>query len=372
MKKLCTSLKFFFGFCCCLTLASCQFGRMVIYNVADIRDYKKFPSRPLVKSDTPFMFYQPKQKAKAPKTITLEDGKTMDFEDYLAKNKTVAFLIIQDDTIQYEHYFNGYNRQSIVTSFSMAKSFTSILIGCALEEGLIHSIDDPVTQYIPELKKSGFDEVTIRNLLQMTSGLKYSEQYFNPFSEVAKFYYGRHLEKDVLKLKLKDKPEAGFNYKSGNTEILGLILQRVLKGKSITQYFQEKVWTPLHMEYDASWSLDRKNGLEKTFCCVNARAVDFAKIGRLYLKQGDWQGQEIVSPDWVKQSTEVDTSHGSAWFYQYQWWLPSQSGDFYADGLLGQFIYVNPAKKLIIVRLGKDVGKGLDWPELFVGLATEY
>ena len=372
MKKSFSAIKCILGLGVCLALASCQFGRMVIYNVADIRDYKKFPSRPLVKSDTPFLFYQPKGKGKTPKTITPENGKTMNFDDYLAKNKTVAFLIIQNDTIQYERYFNGYSRSSIVPSFSMAKSFTSILIGCALDDGLIHSVDDPVTRYIPELKKNGFDSVSIEDLLQMTSGLKFSERYFNPFSEVAKFYYGRHLEKDVLKLKLKDKPETVFNYKSGNTEILGLILKRVLKDKSITQYFQEKVWTPLHMEYDASWSLDRKEGLEKTFCCVNARAIDFAKIGRLYLHQGEWQGQEIVQPDWVRQSTEMDTTKGSAWFYQYQWWLPTNTGDFYADGLLGQFIYVNPAKKLIIVRLGKDFGKGLDWPQLFVGLAKEY
>lgn len=355
----------------CISLSSCTVGRFVIYNFADIKDYKKFPSRPLESSDTPFLFYRSSEKPKAPKSITQADGKEFPFGEFLKKNKTVAFLIIQNDTLQYEQYFNGYDRNSIVPSFSMAKSITSFLIGCAIDDGLIHSIDDPVSRYIPELKKNGFDRVSIKELLQMTSGLHFSESYFSPFSEVASFYYGRNLEKGVLKFKLDNPPGEQFSYKSGNTEILGLILKRVLNGKSVTAYLQQKLWTPLHMEYDASWSLDRKDGLEKTFCCVNARAIDFAKIGRLYLDEGNWNGKQLVSPDWIKNSVKVDTTNGSAWFYQYQWWLPTTNGDFYADGFLGQYIYVNPAKNLIIVRLGKNEGK-VDWPEIFVSLSSIY
>jgi CubicO group peptidase (beta-lactamase class C family) len=126
------------------------------------------------------------------------------------------------------------------------------------------------------------------------------------------------------------------------------------------------------MEYDASWSLDRKeNGLEKTFCCLNARARDFAKIGRLYLNKGNWNGQQIVSESWVNQSTKVDTTNGSAWYYQYQWWLPTKNGDFIAEGILGQFVYVNPDPNMIIVRLGKDTGN-TDWSNFFVKLAAAY
>ncbi len=354
-----------------ITMASCKVGRFVVYNIADVRDYKKFPRRDLVKPSATFYFHQ-SDHGKAPKSITDETGRTMSFDQYLEENHTVAFLIIQHDTIQYEKYFNGYQQSGIVPSFSMAKSLTSILIGCAVDEGLIGSVGDPVTKYIPELSKNGFDQVTIEHLLQMTSGLKFNEGYYNPFGQVATFYYGTNLQNAIRHLKLKRAPGKQFEYVSGGTQLLGLVLVRALKGKTITQYMEEKLWAPLGMQYDASWSIDRKrDGLEKTFCCVNATAIDFAKIGRLYLHEGNWNGRQIVSKEWVAQSTKVDSSGGGAWYYQYQWWLPTKSGDFLANGHLGQYIYVNPAKDLVIVRLGKKPGK-VKWGATFVGLAENY
>ncbi|HET9053029.1 MAG TPA: serine hydrolase, partial [Cyclobacteriaceae bacterium] len=163
-----------------------------------------------------------------------------------------------------------------------------------------------------------------------------------------------------------------FEYVSGNTQLLGLVLERALKNKTVTEYLQEKLWKPLGMEYDASWSLDKKkNGLEKTFCCLNARARDFAKIGRLYLNKGNWNGKQIVSQKWVEVSTHADLTDGGASFYKYQWWIPSPNGDFMAEGILGQFIYVNPAKNLVIVRLGKKHGD-TDWARTFINLASRY
>jgi CubicO group peptidase (beta-lactamase class C family) len=351
-------------------LSSCKIGRFVIYNFANITDYKKFPARPVTNTSAKFLFYS-KAIGKHPKSVNI-NGIETPFDDYLKEHKTVAFLIIQNDSIQYEQYFNGYDKSSIVASFSMAKSITSILIGCAIDDKSIASVQEPVTNYIPELKEHGFDKVSIENLLQMTSGLDFNEGYVNPFGDVANFYYGRNLRKAISKMKLKQNPGAAFEYKSGNTQLLGLILERALKGKTLTQYFQEKLWEPLGMEYDASWSIDKKkNGLEKTFCCINARARDFAKIGRLYLNKGNWNGKQIVAESWVNQSTKVDSSNGSAWYYQYQWWLPTKDGDFMAHGILGQYIYVNPAKNLIIVRLGKSEGK-TDWDTLFVNIAKGY
>jgi CubicO group peptidase (beta-lactamase class C family) len=347
-------------------LTSCQLGRFVFYNFADIKDHKKFQSRPLTADTSPFNF-QTTNSGKFPKEL---DGKP--FDKYLEDNKTVAFLIIKNDTIQYEKYFKGYDKQSIVPSFSMAKSVTSILIGCAIDQGLIKSVDEPITNYIPELTKNGFEKVTIKHLLQMTSGIKFNESYVNPFGDAASFYYGRNLRKVIGKMKLKSEPGKRFEYVSGNTQLLGLVLERSLKGKTITSYLQEKLWTPLEMEYDASWSIDRKkNGLEKTFCCLNARARDFAKIGRLYKNKGNWNGKQIVSQKWVEESTKLDTSEGSAKFYQYQWWLPTPNEDFMAEGILGQFIYVNPTKDLIIVRLGKKEGK-TNWWGVFTSLAKVY
>lgn len=349
-----------------ILLTSCQLGRFVFYNFADIKDHKKFQSRPLTAATSPFNF-QITNKGKFPKELN-----NIPFDKYLEDNKTVAFLIIKNDTIQYEKYFKGYDKESIVPSFSMAKSVTSILIGCAIDEGLIKSVDEPITSYIPELKKNGLDKVTIKHLLQMTSGIKFNESYVNPFGDAASFYYGLNLRKEIGKMKLKTEPGKKFEYVSGNTQLLGLVLERSLKDKTITSYLQEKIWTPLEMEYDASWSIDRKkNGLEKTFCCLNARARDFAKIGRLYKNKGDWNGKQIVSQKWVEESTKLDTSEGSANFYQYQWWLPTPNEDFMAEGILGQFVYVNPKKDLIIVRLGKNEGKA-DWWTIFTSLAKAY
>jgi CubicO group peptidase (beta-lactamase class C family) len=274
--------------------------------------------------------------------------------------------------LQYEKYFKGYDKQSIVPSFSMAKSVTSILIGCAIDEGFIKSVDEPITRYIPELVTNGFEKVTIKHLLQMTSGIAFNESYINPFGDAASFYYGRNLRKQITKMQLKHEPGKQFEYVSGNTQLLGLVLERALNGKTVTQYLQDKLWTPLEMEYDASWSIDKKkNGLEKTFCCINARARDFAKIGRLYKNKGNWNGKQLVSQKWVEASTKLDTTDGSADYYQYQWWLPSKNGDFMAEGILGQFIYVNPTKNLIIVRLGQNYGKA-NWSDLFTTLASEY
>lgn len=349
-----------------ILLTSCQLGRFVFYNFADIKDHKKFQSRPLTADTSPFNF-QTTNKGKFPKELN-----NISFDKYLEDNKTVAFLIIKNDTVQYEKYFKGYDKESIIPSFSMAKSVTSILIGCAIDEGLIKSVDEPITNYIPELIKNGFDKVTIKHLLQMTSGIKFNESYVNPFGDAASFYYGLNLRKEIGKMKLKTEPGKKFEYVSGNTQLLGLVLERSIKEKTITSYLQEKIWTPLEMEYDASWSIDRKkNGLEKTFCCLNARARDFAKIGRLYKNKGNWNGKQIVSQKWVEESTKLDTSEGSANYYQYQWWLPTPNEDFMAEGILGQFVYVNPKKDLIIVRLGKNEGKA-DWWTIFTSLSKAY
>jgi CubicO group peptidase (beta-lactamase class C family) len=254
----------------------------------------------------------------------------------------------------------------------MAKSISSILIGCAIDDGLIKSVDESITNYIPELKKNGLEKVTIKHLLQMTSGIKFNESYINPFGDAASFYYGLNLRKQIAKMKLKHEPGKKFEYISGNTQLLGLVLERSLRGKTITQYLQDKLWTPLGMEYSASWSIDRnKNGLEKTFCCLNARARDFAKIGRLYKNKGNWNGTQIVSQKWVDESTKLDTTDGSVDYYQYQWWLPTPNEDFMAEGILGQFVYVNPSKNLIIVRLGKNEGKA-NWWTIFTSLAKAY
>jgi CubicO group peptidase (beta-lactamase class C family) len=349
-------------------LTSCTLFRIVIYNYDDINDYKKFPLRELTNDSIKFLYHTTGNTKVQFDLETKEEGK-INFDDFLEANETVAFLIIQNDTIIYENYFKGYNKVSVVPSFSMAKSFLSILIGCAIDEGLIKSVNEPVTNYLPELKDNGFDKVTIEHLLQMTSGIKFNE---GNFYTLGNLYYGRNLWKIISKLELAQEPGTDFKYLSVNAQLLGFVLERALKGKSVTLYFQEKLWRPLGMEYDASWSIDRKkNGMEKTFCCINACARDFAKIGRLYLDKGNWNGKQIVSEDWVRNSVKIDSTNGSVSYNQYMWWLPTPDGDFMAIGKRGQYIYVNPLKNLIIIRLGRKSGD-VDWDGLFVHIATNY
>lgn len=357
-----------------LFLSSCTVGRFVWYNFADTQDHRKFPARSLSPSDWPYQ-YPVANIEQGPKSIGLAGHETP-FDGFLENHATVAFLIIQHDTIRYERYFNGYDPSRVHTSFSMAKSVMSILIGCAIADGYIVSVDRPVTDFVPELRENDFDQVTIEQVLQMTSGLHFNESYVNPFGTAARYYYGRRMYRYLERMELERAPGVQFEYASGNSQLLGLILERALRAKgdprTITQYLQERIWTPLGMEHPSTWSIDRKHGgIEKTFCCLNAPARDFAKIGSLYLHQGRWRGQQLVPAEWVARSIAVDTTNGSVANYQYQWWLPSADGDFMAQGILGQYIYVDPTRGLVMVRLGRKVG-GVHWPQVFRGIAKHY
>lgn len=356
-------------------LSGCTVGRFFIYNFADTKDHRKFPSRALPPAATPY-HYAVAQQEKAPRTASTGNGKEQAFDTFLEDHATVAFLVIQRDTIVYERYFKGYDAARIHTSFSMAKSVIGTLIGCAIADGYIRDVQQPVTDFVPEMRPKGWDKVTIEHVLQMTSGMDFSESYVNPFATVAKFYYGRRLIRNTEKLGLKRAPGMRFEYVSGNSQLLGLILERALRARgderTVTHYLYDKLWAPLGMEYASSWSIDRKKGgIEKTFCCINAPARDFAKLGSLYLHHGMWRGQQLVPAEWVARSTRVDTTNGSATNYQYQWWLPSPQGDYMAQGILGQFVYVDPARDLVIVRLGKNYG-GVGWPALFRSMAGLY
>jgi CubicO group peptidase (beta-lactamase class C family) len=350
------------------TFNSCLTGRFVVWNFSDIGDYEKFPSKPLKASATPFRFIKGKEQLHE----VPWEGKKQNLISILEANDSRAFLIIRNDSILFERYFEGYSDSSIVPTFSMAKSFVSALFGCAIADGLIRSTSDKVSDYVPEMKANGWDKVTIEHVLDMSSGVDFKESYYSPLSEAASFYYGFNLREQTMKLKLKRQPGTEYEYISGNTQVLGLILERVLKGKSLTAYLQEKIWTPLQMEFDASWSIDdTKTGMEKAFCCINARARDYAKFGRLYLDSGRWNGTQVVPQDWVTASTQVSHEPGTAAHYHRQWWL-RPNGSFMARGHLGQYIYVNRAKKLILVRLGAGRGDFQDWPTLLDAVAATY
>lgn len=376
-----------------LVFQSCHVGRFFIYNFADSRDYKKFPSKPIYKAVTPFYFTDVSSRhlLKLPSSVKRR-SRTFDFETALRKTGTLAFLVIRNDSILYQWYRPGRERNEVITSFSISKSFVSSLIAIAVEEGHIKSIDDPITDYIAYLDKTKFGKITIAHVLNMRSGLKFNENYFNPFGDIAKYYYGTHLKKYLRHLDVAEAPGQKFHYLSINTQILGLVLENAT-GKSLTTYLQEKLWGPLGMEFDASWSVDsKKHQTEKAFCCINARAIDLAKLGSLYTKKGKWQGRQIVPEAWVEQTASTYGNYSNHWWHtrnNYQaadslkfqkpyhfvhtkegkTLLQQPSEDLFAQGLLGQYLYVYPAKNMVILRLSKREGFGVPWPYLFKEIA---
>jgi len=350
---------------------SCTFAKIVWHGFANIDDFEIFPARYLRAGGDVFRFNDRRSESNFPTTVSIAQYHNEPLDRVLAYNDTVAFIVIKNSDLLYERYFQGFDRSTQSISFSMSKSFLSILIGCAIDDGIIKSVDQPITDFVPELKENGFDRVKIEHLLQMTSGLDY-EDGNNPFGMHPRFYYGDNLEQMMLDFELAQEPGQEFTYKSGENELLGLVLSRALRDRTITDYTQQKLWTPLGMEFDGAWNLDREGGLEKTFCCLSGRAIDFVKIGLMFLNGGRFNGKTIVSEEWVKRSTMIDTSQGSSWKYQYQWWMVSKnSRDFMASGHKGQILYVMPSRSMVFVRLGQSRGGFTtgEWQELFREIA---
>ena len=237
------------------------------------------------------------------------DPSGVELDSMVKLHNTLSFMIVRNDTILYEYYASKYNDSSTVSSFSVAKTFVSTLIGIAIQEGKIKSVHQPITDFIPEFTDKRFRQIAIENLLKHTSGIRFSKQRYNPNSDNAQFYYTTTLREKMLESKIEEPPGLHFNYASENYQLLGLIIERATH-ETLSHYLQEKLWKPLGMEHDAFWNIDNKtdSGIEKAFCCLNATTHDFAKLGRLFLNNGNWNGKQIVSAQWVKKATQPDTT----------------------------------------------------------------
>ncbi|MFZ1787991.1 MAG: serine hydrolase [Saprospiraceae bacterium] len=323
-------------------------------------DYKHFPQRKIQNEAPTFYFKQPGKVYNLGNTIGLTNrdlnSTNVTLDSFVNIHKTISFLIIRNDTILYERYRNKYSDTSLVSSFSMVKPIVSTLIGIAIDEGKIKSMNDFIVDYLPEFKdNSGWEKITIKHLLHHTSGIKFSDGKFNPVSDNAEFYWGNNLRLEMLDLKLEFPPDSIFHYSSENTLLLAFIIEKVTGG-SISKYLEEKIWMPLGMEAPASWSLDRKDNkaMEKAFCCLQARTIDFAKFGRLYLNNGNWNGKQIVSKEWVAYSTHSDPGGNNKHFFNNNWGIgPLKYGSFFAVGLFGQYLYMYPEKNIMIIRFGE-------------------
>lgn len=346
---------------------SCTLMRTLGFNFSGVKDERIFSNRQFEGGSTSFQFIE-NQEIEDEFRVTSHENRFLKLAEILPKTPTLAFLIIRNDSLIFEKYFHRRTENSRVPSFSVSKSFVSALVGIAIEEGKIQSIEDSMTQYLPQLQNKGLENIKIRHLLQMTSGLYSKEGYFNPFSGAAQLYYTRNLSKLISKTKSEDPPGIAFDYISLNTQLLGMILSKAT-GQTLSEYLNDKIMQHLQPEYAWSWSLDSKKGnTEKAFCCLNATARDFAKFGKLFLQKGNWNGKQLIPQSWVEASTSGVAFEGGSIHYKYQWWIPSKQGDFAARGLHGQYIYVNPAQKMVIVRLGKAEGKE-NWMKIFREIA---
>lgn len=350
-------------------------------------DHLKFPTRALQASARPFHFAHERDDGTLHAQLAAAFGVDAP-ELFLETAGTHAFIVIVDDTIRYEGYFNGADRETLGTVFSVTKSVTSALVGAAIADGLIRDVDDPLTRYLPEFaaRDPRFAQIRLRHLLTMSSGLRYVDvPFFNGDNIKARFY------PDVRRLALtetavSEAPGARFVYSDYAPLLLGLVLERVT-GRPVSEYLQQRLWTAIGMEYAGAWSVDREGaGLEKMDGGLAARAIDLAKLGRLYLNEGRWGARQVLPAEWVADSTRehraVDydrfypshpafASHQG--YYGYMWWgrrRAADDADFYASGHLGQFVYVSPRARMIIVRTGDRNGlPPLRWIEAFSAIA---
>jgi CubicO group peptidase (beta-lactamase class C family) len=282
-------------------------------------------------------------------------------EQFLDRTYTNAMLVMKDGRIVAEIYRNNSDDQTRFIGWSMTKSITSILIGCALQEGRIKSLDELITAYLPELKDGGYDGVTIRQILQMRSGVDYEERYDFENPGTAARNHIAALVKNVARfadaartVKRKHAPGTVFQYKTLDTAVLGWLLERVSGGSSIAAYTAQRLWEPLGAESDGFYIMDGQAGVGREFSGAgfNATLRDFARIGLMMLENGRANGHQIISPEWVKTSTTSSSSAGSTrGIYGLQWWLVGDQAAYSAIGLQGQYIYVDPSTRTVVVKL---------------------
>ena len=279
--------------------------------------------------------------------------------------ETVAFMVIKNDSIVFEEYWYGYSADSMSNSYSMAKSWVGTLIGVAIKDGDIKSVDQKVCDFLPNFCKGKNTELTIKDLLTMSSGLNWKENYYNPIGQTAQAYYGSDLKGLMMGLKVVEAPGKVFKYHSSCSQLLAFIVEKATD-KTISEYASEKLWKPIGAKHPALWNIDKKDDDEKAFCCINSNARDFARLGKLYMHNGNWNGLQIIDSSYAKEATSIvdllDENGNKNINYGYQFWMTNYNDlhIYYARGLLGQYVICIPEKDMIIVRLGRNFGAILE------------
>ena len=347
-----------------LALDRSAVARAVVWRDADIDDIDRFAALPIAAGDEPF----PLRTGTLP-ADTLDEvsvgGADAGLEDLLEETESTSFLVLRDDELVTEWYPEGRERSDLATSFSVAKSVLSTALGLAIERGEVGSLDDPVTDYVPELldRDERFAEITLRNLVTMSSGLHYTEHGL-PWSDDAVTYYSPDLRAIALSAGVEEEPGVHWLYNNYNPLLVGLALERAT-GRDLPSYLSEVLWQPLGAEADASWSIDsERHGFAKMESGFNARPLDYARLGYAFAHEGRVGGRQVVPATWVREATAEDTSRDPAAHYQYFWWVETDHpGRFSARGNKGQFIYVDDVHDVVVVRTGREYG-GHDWPAI--------
>lgn len=324
--------------------------RALTHLLPKIDQYPIFENR-TVKAGDP----QPWIQSEAYNTVSIPEKYLPVFEQL----GTVAYVIIKDSMLLFEQYWEDYSPESHSNSFSMAKSIVSLAIGAAIDDGFIKDVDQPVSDFFPEFQGYNGKPLTLRHLLTMSAGVDFDEAYSSPFSPTTKLYYGDDLQQIAFGMKEIEEPGVNFIYQSGVTQLLAFIVEKAT-GENISTYVSRKFWTPMNAEEDALWSLDKKDGIEKVYCCFNSNARDFARFGQLILNEGDWNGRQLISSSYLKEATTPDTNllfkeyNETNHCYGFQFWHLTYNGMEipYMRGILGQYIFIIPDLNAVVVRLG--------------------
>lgn len=314
------------------------------HTTAFLEDYKEFDNQAIEASDTP----QPWVNHSAYNSVTT----TPKLEKVNQEWGTIAYLIIKNDSIWFEKYYDGFGEDSKSNSFSMAKSYVSGLMGKAIMEGYIKSLDQPVCDFLPAFCEGKAAKMTVGDLSSMSSGTNWDEAYYSPLSITTRAYFDDDLAKVMNGLKVVDEPGQGFKYASGDTQMLAMVIEKAT-GKKMYDYFEESFWKPLGAENPTLWQVDSEDhDLVKAYCCIASNAKDFARFGKLYKDHGKWNGQQILDSAFVAKSVKPRFPESPE--YGYGWWL-RQMGDkhfFMMRGHLGQYVFVEPNDNIMIIRLG--------------------
>ena len=320
-------------------------------NTAFISDYEYFDNRE-VKSSNP-----------QPWALHNEYNKTYESNKLKKLNedrKTKSFLVIKNDSIIFEKYYLGHKQTDISNTFSVSKSIVTSMMGKAIMEGKIKGLNQYVSDFFNEYEKGLASELTIGNLASMSSGMNWSEKYYNPINITSESYFTDDLRSVILRQKIENKPGQKFRYSSGDTQLLGMVIEKAT-GTTLSDYLTQKFWIPMGVETTALWQIDsEKSGMEKAYCCISATARDLAKFGKLYINKGKWGDTEILDSTFVELSLKPVFDETP--YYGYGWWLYEYEGKkvFTMNGHRGQFVISFPDENIIIVRQGEDNKKGGD------------